>query len=160
MPKSKVEQTFDTDMSKEQLEELRQAFSLFDKDGDGEITRVELKDVLQSLGQNPTEADIDDMIHEVDQDDNGIIDFEEFVTLMNQKLKNVDREAEALEAFRVFDKNGDNLISPEELRLVMKNLGEDLTNEEVIEMIREADEDGDGYINFEEFRKLFANELL
>ena len=48
--------------------EFREAFALFDKDGDGTITTKELGTVMRSLGQNPTEADLQDMINEVDVD--------------------------------------------------------------------------------------------
>ena len=50
----------------------------------------------------------------------------------------------------VFDRDGNGFISAAELRHVMTNLGEKLTDEEVDEMIREADVDGDGQINYEE----------
>lgn len=52
------------------------------------------------------------------------------------------------EAFRVFDRNGDGYISAPELRLVMTNLGEKLTDEEVDDMIKEADLDGDGVVSY------------
>ena len=48
--------------------EFKEAFSLFDKDGDGTITSKELGTVMRSLGQNPTEAELQDMINEVDSD--------------------------------------------------------------------------------------------
>lgn len=50
------------------ISEFKEAFSLFDKDGDGTITTKELGTVMRSLGQNPTEAELQDMINEVDAD--------------------------------------------------------------------------------------------
>ena len=128
---------------------------------------------MRSLGQNPTEAELQDMISEVDADGecmfswivlrsttelvffslwfvgNGTIDFPEFLTMMARKMKDQDSEEEIREAFRVFDKDGNGFISAAELRHVMTNLGEKLTDEEVDEMIREADIDGDGQVNYE-----------
>ncbi|XP_061360537.1 calmodulin-2/4-like isoform X1 [Gastrolobium bilobum] len=152
-------------LSDEQISEFKEAFSLFDKDGDGShlslsllflccITTKELGTVMRSLGQNPTEAELQDMINEVDADGNGTIDFPEFLNLMARKMKDTDSEEELKEAFRVFDKDQNGFISAAELRHVMTNLGEKLTDEEVDEMIREADVDGDGQINYEEFVKV------
>ncbi len=55
-------------LTEEQIAEFKEAFSLFDKDGDGTITTKELGTVMRSLGQNPTEAELQDMINEVDAD--------------------------------------------------------------------------------------------
>ncbi|KAH7522506.1 hypothetical protein FEM48_Zijuj07G0145800 [Ziziphus jujuba var. spinosa] len=165
-------------LTDDQISEFKEAFSLFDKDGDGPpevrnetrsvlfienvkigkeisgcITTKELGTVMRSLGQNPTEAELQDMINEVDADGNGTIDFPEFLNLMARKMKDTDSEEELKEAFRVFDKDQNGFISAAELRHVMTNLGEKLTDEEVDEMIREADVDGDGQINYEEFVK-------
>ena len=88
-------------LSEEQIAEFKEAFSLFDKDGDGTITTKELGTVMRSLGQNPTEAELQDMINEVDADGNGTIDFPEFLTMMARKMKDTDSEEEILEAFKV-----------------------------------------------------------
>merc|ERR1712059_175147 len=98
-------------------------------------------------------GDLKDMIRNVDTNANGAIDFPEFIDMM------VKRGAQCLEddvahAFKVFDRDGDGLISEEELRLTMTNLGEPLTEAEVRGMIAEADMDGDGKINFAEFSRL------
>jgi calmodulin len=85
--------------------------------------------VMRSLGQNPTEAELVDMINEVDADGNGTIDFPEFLTMMARKMKDSDSEEEIIEAFKVFDKDGNGFISSAELRHVMTNLGEKLTDE-------------------------------
>jgi len=78
---------------------------------------------MRSLGQNPTEAELQDMINEVDADGNGQIDFPEFLTMMARKMKDTDSEDEVKEAFKVFDKDGNGFISAAELRHVMTNLG-------------------------------------
>ena len=89
-------------LTEEQIAEFKEAFSLFDKDGDGTITTKELGTVMRSLGQNPTEAELQDMINEVDADGNGTIDFPEFLSLMARKMKDTDTEEELIEAFKVF----------------------------------------------------------
>ncbi|GAM17285.1 hypothetical protein SAMD00019534_004600 [Acytostelium subglobosum LB1] len=144
-------------LSEEQIAEFKEAFSLFDKDGDGSITTKELGTVMRSLGQNPTEAELQDMINEVDSDGNGTIDFPEFLSMMARKMVENDTEEEIREAFKVFDKDGNGFISAAELRHVMVNLGEKLTDEEVEEMIKEADLDGDGQVNYEEFVKMMLS---
>ena len=125
----------------EQIAEFKEAFSLFDTDGDGTVTTEELGTVMRSLGQNPTEAELEDVINEVDADGNGTIDFPEFLSLMARKMKDTDTEEELGEAFKVFDRDGNGFTSATELRHVMTNLGEKFTDEEVDEMIREADVD-------------------
>merc|ERR1719188_2394336 len=94
------------------------------------------------------------MMQASERDDFGRIDFVEFLSLMSRKMKDTDTEEELIEAFKVFDRDCDGFISAAELRHVMTNLGEKLTDEEVDEMIREADVDGDGQINYEEFVKM------
>ena len=94
------------------------------------------------------------MIAEVDSNGSGTIDLQEFLGLMARRMKDTESEEELREAFRVFDKDQNGFISAVELRHVMTNLGEKLSDEEVGEMIREADVDGDGNINYDEFVKV------
>eukprot|EP00915_Cephaloidophora_sp_WS-2016_P002573 GHVH01003451.1.p1 GENE.GHVH01003451.1~~GHVH01003451.1.p1 ORF type:complete len:151 (+),score=41.97 GHVH01003451.1:86-538(+) len=143
-------------ISEDQIAEFKEAFALFDSDGDGTISSKELGTVMRSLGQNPTEAELSDMINEVDVDGSGCMDFSEFLSLMARKMKDTDSEDELREAFKVFDREGNGFISAAELRHVMTNLGEKLSDEEVDEMIREADIDGDGQINYVEFVRMMV----
>ncbi|PIA61539.1 hypothetical protein AQUCO_00300812v1 [Aquilegia coerulea] len=68
--------------SEEQISEFKEAFAIFDKDGNGCITTKELGTVMKSLNQQTTEAELQQMINEVDTDGNGTIDFSEFLNLM------------------------------------------------------------------------------
>ncbi|XP_075260614.1 calmodulin-like [Convolutriloba macropyga] len=145
-----------SDLTDEEIAEFREAFQHFDKDRDGTISTKELGVVLRSLGQNPTEQELTEMINEVDEDGNGTLEFKEFLTMMAVRMSSQDAEQEIREAFRVFDKDGSGTISSSELRYVMTNLGEKLTEQEVDEMIAEADIDGDGEINYEEFVKMMT----
>ena len=119
-----------------------------DKDGDGTIDAKELCTVMRSLGQDPTEKEMNEIIRELDSDGNGSIDFDEFLVMMTLLQ---DPEDEMKRAFKVFDTDGSGSISASELRETMAGLGVKLTNEEVDDMIAECDTDGDGEISYEEF---------
>lgn len=134
---------------------------MFDKDGDGTITVLELASVMRALGQQPTDDELQIMMNSVDTDQNGVIDFDEFIHLMrnhfytDEQAPNLD--AELLEAFRVFDRNGDGFITEEELRQALLNLGERLTGEQLKDMIAVADKDGNGLIDYSEFVAMMQN---
>ena len=90
------------DLSQERRKEYKDAFEMFDKNKDGTISTKDLINVLRSLNQDPTEEELNEMIAEVDLDGNGEIDFEEFITLMNKRIKEYDNTEEVLNAFKVF----------------------------------------------------------
>ncbi|XP_061946199.1 calmodulin-2/4-like [Populus nigra] len=118
------------------------------------ITFEELATVIKSLDHGTTEEELRHMIREVDVDGNGTIEFGEFWNLMARKIKENDADDELKEAFKVFDKDQDGYISPNELRHVMINLGEQLTDKELELMIQVANLDGDGQVNYEEFMRM------
>uniref|UniRef100_A0A7N0UDS1 EF-hand domain-containing protein n=1 Tax=Kalanchoe fedtschenkoi TaxID=63787 RepID=A0A7N0UDS1_KALFE len=145
--------------SREQFQQFNRAFCVFDKDGDGCITLEELTNVIRSsFNLDPTEENLQDMIRAFDVDGNGTVEFCEFLDIMTRsKLKVDDTEAAELkEAFKVFDRDQNGFISAEELKQVMINLGEKLSDEDVEQMINEADLDGDGQVNFEEFVRMLS----
>ena len=110
--------------------------------------------MMRSLGQNPTEAELQDMINEVDADGNGTIDFPEFLSLMARKMKDTDTEEELIEAFKVFDRDGNGLLDAEEFTQFVTAtwvVEPFLALSDVDYMIRAADVDGDGQLNFDEW---------
>ncbi|XP_049839168.1 uncharacterized protein LOC126284350 isoform X1 [Schistocerca gregaria] len=143
-------------VTRSQMKEFREAFRLFDKDGDGSITQDELGRVMRSLGQFAREEELQQMLHEVDIDGDGNVSFEEFVEIVSNMGATAERtadqeEKELRDAFRVFDKHNRGYISASDLRAVLQCLGEDLSEEEIEDMIKEVDVDGDGRIDFYEF---------
>ncbi len=145
-------------LSEEQVSECREVFDLFDKDKDGAITIKELGDVLRALGANPTQAELDEMMEEVLDENNQRIEFKSFLILFAKNMKDhPPTEDDLLEAFRVFDHDNDGIISIDEMRYVMKNFGEDMKEDEVEEFIREADIDGDELIKYRRFVKIITS---
>ena len=142
------------EISEEQRADYLDAFNMFDNNQDGTITREKLRNLLLKLNQTVTEDDLKDMISVVDTTGDGKINFEEFVAMMEKRKNEADTEQEIINAFRVFDKDGNGLISKAELTNIMSILGDTLSNEEIEEMIIEADVDGDGFINYEEFVRM------
>eukprot|EP01126_Amoeba_proteus_P066773 TRINITY_DN9729_c0_g1_i2.p1 TRINITY_DN9729_c0_g1~~TRINITY_DN9729_c0_g1_i2.p1 ORF type:complete len:152 (-),score=46.39 TRINITY_DN9729_c0_g1_i2:81-536(-) len=142
----------EVDLPPEKIEECRQAFALFDKDGNGNITVDELETVLRSFGQTPTPDELHNMMKEVDIDGNGEIDFNEFLKMLARNI--TSSEDEIAECFKVFDKNSSGAIEPDELREVMESIGEVLTAEEVQLMIQELDDNNNGSVCFVEFQKM------
>ncbi|XP_076237646.1 uncharacterized protein LOC143181212 [Calliopsis andreniformis] len=145
-------------ISKSQMKEFREAFRLFDKDGDGSITKEELGRVMRSLGQFARAEELRTMLQEIDIDGDGNVSFEEFVEIVSNigasetaPTDQDQEEQELRDAFRVFDKHNRGYITASDLRAVLQCLGEDLSEEEIEDMIKEVDVDGDGRIDFYEF---------
>lgn len=118
---------------------------------------------MKELGLNPSDAELEDLVNEADINKDGVICFDgssgqflftrtpltcpEFLNLMSQTVKETDTEQELINAFRVFDKDNSGTISTDELRNVLRSLGENLTDDELEEMIKLADKNGDGHID-------------
>jgi calmodulin len=139
-------------LTEEQIAEFKECFDLFDKDSCGRISTKLLGTTMRSLGQNPTEAEIADMILEV-ENRAGCFCFTEFLTLMARRMLDIDDEEEITEAFKVFDRDGDGYISVVEWRHAVTSLGGAMTDEDFDEMLQGA-MTCDGMINYEEWVKV------
>ncbi|XP_023037758.1 neo-calmodulin [Drosophila willistoni] len=139
------------ELTEEQVKEIYDAFKLFDVDHTGNITAVEMGNVMRSIGQLPTEAELYDLIDTVDLDGDGEVDFQEFLHMMAMRFQNLYDDNILMEAFKVFDRDEDGVITQPDLKIVMTNLGEKFTEQEFQDMFREVDTDNNGVITFEEF---------
>jgi len=136
---------------KDNIVDLKKAFAIFDKKATGFISLHNLGLIVRTLGFNPTEDEIDDLVNEADLDGSGTIDFIEFLQLMNFFWKEeIDETIRNM--FEVFDLNGSGTIDAEEFRFMMTEFGyEDFTEADSMEMLAIADIDGNGHIDIEEF---------
>lgn len=139
--------------------ELRRVFHMFDRNGDGKITRKELSDSLEKLNIHIPEKELIQMIEKIDVNGDGYVDMDEFgalyKALMDERGIGGDEE-DMREAFNVFDQNGDGFITVEELRSVLASLGlkQGRTVDDCKKMIAKVDVDGDGMVNYDEFRQM------
>ncbi|NXY21258.1 CETN2 protein, partial [Atrichornis clamosus] len=147
------------ELSDEQRREIREAFELFDTDGSGSIDVKELKVAMRALGFEPKKEEIKKMISDIDKEGTGKISCNDFLAVMKQKMAEKDSTEEILKAFKLFDDDETGKISFKNLKRVAKELGENLTDEELQEMIDEADRDGDGEVSEQEFLRIMKTSL-
>ena len=114
---------------------------------------------MRALGFEPKKEEIKKMT-DIDKDGSGTIDFSEFLEMMTAKMSERDSREEILKAFRLFDDDETGKISFRNLKRVAKELGENMTDEELQEMIDEADRDGDGEISEDEFLRIMKKTSL
>ncbi|KAF9201548.1 hypothetical protein BGZ59_002650 [Podila verticillata] len=140
-------------ISEDQISEFKEAFSLFDRKGNGHIESANLGDLLRALGQNPTQAKVRELVTEADPSGTGTINFDTFVKVLMRPdgFKPAGTRYEFINGFKVFDKDGSGYIPQGELRYVLTNLGEKLTDAEVDELVKGVDVDSNGRINYEIF---------
>merc|ERR1711981_1065661 len=139
MPKPK-------EMSADQKKEVKEAFDLFDTDGSGAIDAKELKVAMQALGFEPTNQEITKMVQEIDVDGNSTVEFEEFEEMMK--------------AFALYDVDNKGKITITDMERVAKELGENLSTDELQGILDESDRDGNGTLTEDEFIRVMRNQQL
>ncbi|XP_041078877.1 calcium-binding protein 1-like isoform X1 [Polyodon spathula] len=151
----------DRELRPEELDELREAFKEFDKDRDGFISCKDLGNCMRTMGYMPTEMELIELSQQINMNQGGQVDFEDFVELMGPKLLAETADMigvkELRDAFKEFDTNGDGHISTVELRdATRKLLGQQVGHRDLEEILRDVDLNGDGHVDFEEFVRMMS----
>lgn len=142
-------------LDEEAMEEVKEAFNLFDTEGKGSIDVRELKAAFRALGFQVKKVEIRQMFIDMDKDlSSALVSYDDFVEMVTPRMQNRDSREEIMKVFALFDDDNTGAISFKNLKRVAMELGENLTDEELQEMIDEADRDGDGVINEEEFYRV------
>ncbi|GFZ48226.1 Myosin regulatory light chain cdc4 [Saitozyma sp. JCM 24511] len=128
--------------------QYREAFALFDKRGTGQVPRESLGELLRSLGQNPTQAEVSELERSVGT----TFGYDQFLQILNRPdgWKPAGTADEFIKGFQVFDKAGNGFIGAGELRYVLTQLGEKMSDEEVDELLKGFPVQ-DGQINYHSF---------
>ncbi|XP_022777024.1 probable calcium-binding protein CML15 [Durio zibethinus] len=144
--------------SADQLKQLKDIFMRFDMDSDGSLTHLELAALLRSLGLKPSGDQIHILLANMDANGNGYVEFDELVSAIMPDMSEqiLINQAQLLEVFRSFDRDGNGFITAAELAGSMAKMGHPLTYRELSEMMREADSNGDGVLSFNEFANIMA----
>ncbi|KAH0524853.1 hypothetical protein TsFJ059_007306 [Trichoderma semiorbis] len=133
----------------------KEAFALFDKRGNGRCAVDSLGDLLRACGQNPTLAEI----QELEKGLGGEFDFETFQRILNRPggFRDPGEPEEYCRGFQVFDKDMTGFIGVGQLKYILTNLGEKMTEEEVDELLKAVDTSS-GQINYTDLvRTILAN---
>ena len=153
------------------MEELKEAFNLFDTDhsgifsiyniyiyiyiyGLGQIDIREFKAAARALGLEVKKEEAQSMFAEADKDWDEFLSFEEFVKVIGPRMGNKGSKEEITKVFKLFDVDSTNKISLKNLRKIAQEIGENISEEEMIDMMREADRDKDGFIGFDDFYRI------
>merc|ERR1712137_1070423 len=129
--------------------ELREAFKLFDADGDGMISADELKTLISKVGGEMADAEAKASIHAADKDGNQGIDFGEFAQLW-QALHG-DDEGKIRAEFAKLDTDKSGYITKDEMVAVISSEFQGDKMEEAKKAIDKLDVDKDGKVSYPEF---------
>lgn len=147
-------------LDEEKEEEIGECFRMFDKDKDGYVTIKELELVFRSLGFDYNENSLNDLLKDYedlpcDKNNNVLVKFSIFQSIVKKNMRDVDLEEELKLAFGNFTKTNEIPIS--EFKHLMKTLGDKLSDEEIEEMIRDSQANESGVIDCEKFVKLLTS---
>ncbi|EEY64032.1 calmodulin-like protein [Phytophthora infestans T30-4] len=148
-------------LTSEELIEFREIFNLVDRDRGGSITKVELGELMDTLGIDTSPEEIDLMINEIDQDSNGEIDFDEFVAVMSRKVNATYTAEQVKNAFKAFEGNASapGFIKADKLLIALTTYGADrISSEQAQELISQLEPDQHGNINYIEYVNMMMSE--
>ncbi|XP_052276489.1 uncharacterized protein LOC127875463 [Dreissena polymorpha] len=143
-------------LTPEQKANIKSIYAMIDTDKSGVLTTKELRKGLQILGLNPTVSDVKKLAEKYNIK-NKKVSLEVFEQIMEEELlSKTNPEFDLLEAFRIFDRDGNGTLDRDELKRCLTSLGEQLTDQEVDELFDQLDTDRSGTLSVMEASKLLA----
>ena len=115
----------------EQLKEYKEAFDLFDREQTGLIGPNEIYSLLKNFGNPTPKKEIDQLMADFDEDGDGKLSFDEFVTFLHQSYVTLDEMEAVIRAFKTFDRNNSGEIDLNEFKFILEKLGHKLPDDVV-----------------------------
>lgn len=134
------------------------AFRAYDKKDEGQIKVGDIEFAMKKMALNVKSEFLEKFEDQIDTEGTGYIGLEEFITIAKKKMQEDEDERELRDIFRVLDKDKKGEVNVSELRWILKNLGDDLTEEDIDDMIADVDTDGSGWVDYDEFAHLMLSE--
>jgi Ca2+-binding EF-hand superfamily protein len=155
-----IEQTADAGLLPEELEELKLSFAIFDKDGNGNISKEELKDILLKLKISDTKGTLDKIMNDIDKNKSNTIDADEFAEMFTCKLPEVEDRKTLGEIYDYMcDFANVDSINLDALKTLNDEFGVGLTDEEMQLMIEKADTNKDGVVSNDEYYTIITKKI-
>jgi calmodulin len=148
----------DFKLSEDQIKFAKEEFQKYDKKSQEKISTTDLAKAFSGLHVNISAETLKKWADYVDEEATGFITFDGFLQLYARKIQEDADTRDLKEAFRVLDKNKRGEIDVEDLRWILRSLGDDLTEEDIEDMIHDTDTDGSGTVDFEEFYRLMTSD--
>jgi calmodulin len=140
----------DDALREDEFEELKEDFTLLDHEGKGYFTDKDLGIVLRSIGQTPTEDELQSYVKEMDTKKCGKVSFIEFLAFMVKKIITKDSKNEIQEAFKVIEKDNSGFIPAKEFRRVLTSVGDKLSDKDIDDLFKELEVEEQGNIYWRE----------
>ena len=147
-----------SDLPEDLLVQISCAFYLFDNDKDG---MLKSKDFLKILAKNQIrlpESSAKKLLGNYNNNENETdVSMKDFISLINSRMKKVESEEELVEMFKIFDKKGTGKVSSGDIRAVLDDIDEPISQQELEELMLNWDKNKDGFLDFSEFKEMMSN---
>jgi Ca2+-binding EF-hand superfamily protein len=141
-------------LTEEEFWDCQQSFKNFDRDNSESIDCEELGKLLRTNNLKPSNSEVLEILKKFDKDKSGKIEFDEFIEIYKEMKTKSPGMEDIVEAFNFFDVDKNGYLDMNELKYLLCNRGEKLTEATVEKFFKHLDKNSDGKITIDEFKRI------